>query len=267
MRLPVATQEFKDALADDDIKALERMLASGHPALCRATIYIHSLPAICQVGSKKTMELLIDYGAEATWKELHMAISCNMRNSADVVQWLIDVGVPVDGKPQRLLGNEHRQPLVSAISSLNIDAFRVLIANGANPVFRDKLEGLQPLHFLAHDWAIRNNGDPSGVWETRVRDVYVKMIDTLIERGAMIDAVDLYGWTPLVYSIKWNGKETTAYFVKLGADLFKQDHEGREPWTWARSKGARKVLKGLLKEKEIIDFETGEYVRRVDQST
>ncbi|CAG2111920.1 unnamed protein product [Medioppia subpectinata] len=82
----------------------------------------------------------------------------------------------------------------------------------------------------------------------------LKIIRTLIEAGAHVNAQDNDGKAPIVKAIECNHEDLVQFFVCVGADTEVADYEtGNTPLHWALSMGAVKAAQYLLRNAKQLD--------------
>lgn len=109
----------------------------------------------------------------------------------------------------------NRSLLINSVIRLNIDYVKILIKNGANINHQDK-NGWTALHFAAQDYK-------------------PEMANVLIESEADIEAVDIYGNTPLskaVFHSRERG-EIIKLLLKNGANKEHKNNYGVSPLSLA----------------------------------
>jgi ankyrin repeat protein len=90
----------------------------------------------------------------------------------------------------------------------------------------------------------------------------LKIIRTLIEAGANVNAQDADGKTPIVKAIECNHEELVQFFLFAGADTGLADYEnGNTPLHWALSSGSVKAAQYLLRNAKQLDVNKRNNVR------
>lgn len=151
-------------------------------------------------------------------------------------------------------------PLITAASNDDIDTVRELIAAGED-VNRGNDGGWTPLHVAVEygspelvDLMIDAGADVNARNDTHSTPLHVAIwarrrsgiSKLLIDRGAMVDAVNRSGKTPLHFAAAQNDPYNAETLLKAGADLHRQDNEGRTPGEIARKNGNAGV-NGVIK--------------------
>ena len=113
----------------------------------------------------------------------------------DIVQWLLNHGADANAQ-----GPYNYPPLISAADNGHLEEVQVLIEHSANIHIRDRFNGMTPLHAAA--------GFVSGSHRDRV-----DIMRVLLDHGAIIDAEDNKGRTPLQLALE-NGRDDIATWLK-----------------------------------------------------
>ncbi|KAJ5677123.1 uncharacterized protein N7477_002756 [Penicillium maclennaniae] len=137
--------------------------------------------------------------------------------------------------------NESMRPLDCAFQSQHIDAFQLLITQGAKVQTSDIPRLISKWEFLAAVMATdtestinvnyRKNGKP--ILHIAASGGYRDSAKILIGRGANIEAEDHKGMTALQVSVSRGQKNMVDLFLELGADFTKTDHKGNTPLHYA----------------------------------
>lgn len=131
---------------------------------------------------------------------LHFAASLN---HLGIVEMLIDHGATVDATTS--LGYT---PMHAAASSGNWKVVEILLRHGARINVAAAEKGLTPLH-MASEHGREYTGTQLGRMET---------VETLINNGAKVDALDKSGLTPLHRAVGSGSVETATVLLDNGAD-------------------------------------------------
>jgi ankyrin repeat protein len=120
-----------------------------------------------------------------------------------------------------------RTPLIHAILAEDADVaiVQLLIDRGANANVHDTGEKWTPLHFAA-------------------RDQNAPIVRSLLEAGAAVDALDVFGNTPLWRSVMNSTEDLSAIRALLehGADPGRENSRGISPTDLARETGRTDIL-------------------------
>ncbi len=184
---------------------------SGYTALMVATTYFGSAPAV---------QMLLDHGAEAnpgTGATFHAspvflaAMSGDRENVAMLLSRHANVSQKMD-----IIGMFPTTPLLGAVTFGDPEVLRALLNGRANIQERD------PDGMTALDWAVVAH--------------QTKAVKALIAAGADVNAVDHFGYTPLMYAatIDYGDSSTVTELLKAGADPNLRDKKGETALAHAR---------------------------------
>jgi len=159
------------------------------------------------------------------------------RKHARVVKVLLAHGAEVNAKSDAYVGDAPgmlRTPLMLAAMSGDLRTVLLLLRAGADPTATER-DGYTALHWAAFYAA------PSPV------------LEALLDRGAKIDPVDVYGRTPLILAA-WQGALAAAEtLVARGAQMNLRDHESFSAWMWAVKWGHSAVAQLLAECGAVIE--------------
>ena len=159
-----------------------------------------------------------------------------------------------DGADVNSVGKEYASPLAWAIARQQKEAYKRLLAHGADPSVRYR-EHPSIVHLVAgadkdSDWlrlVLEHGGDPNSPGfpvppggdhldaimkeKTPIFDAIEsrrkESLDLLIKAGADIDHADATGETPLIYAASLNWFDSVYYLLEAGADYRKKQY-GRD---------------------------------------
>ncbi|ORX65884.1 ankyrin [Anaeromyces robustus] len=162
--------------------------------------------------------MLIRYGVDVNAQDYHgrTALSFAIQSeSTDLVEFLLETGQVDMNLPDEFC----QTPLMQVCKGKNQEILKLLIAYGANPNIQDN-NGKTSLIYLCgnkryyRDSAIAeyvlenganplikdNNGKSPLIWASQCKKI--KMVETLIKKGAKINDQDNSGYTALYYANK-----------------------------------------------------------------
>jgi len=203
------------------------------------------------------VRLLIEKGVDVTVRspagaDAITAASGIPRSTASL-RALLDAGgaaEPPDGVRVR------RSPIVLAAMTGDVDNVRLLLSRGAEASAEAAAEAVTFGHADVLAALIAAGADVSGVESTGVSLLHwatitnrTAVIPVLLAAGVPLEAVDGFGFTPLMYAATLDQGETGALEVllKAGADRSVKNEEGRTPLQQAERLGHAQhanVLKG-----------------------
>ena len=190
------------------------------------------LIAAAAAGNTDVARYLVKKGADASVKDntgktpILYAISTN---NPELIAALSSNNEAAVNLPDKT-GNT---PLIYAAQKGYLKQTKTLLANGANPDYRNLSSGLSALSSAAAE----GNTD---------------IIRALVQNGkANINLPDLNGRTPLMYAIEQNQPEAVRTLISLKANLNAQDNDGATALMRAAAKGDSNTVALLLKQKTI----------------
>jgi ankyrin repeat protein len=117
----------------------------------------------------------------------------------DIVQWLLNHGADANAQ-----GPHNYPPLIAAAYHGHLEEVQVLIEHSADIHIRDRFSGMAPLHAAA--------GSVFGTHRDRV-----DIMQVLLDHGAIIDAEDNNGRTPLQLALEEGGDDVATWLKEHGA--------------------------------------------------
>lgn len=85
------------------------------------------------------------------------------------------------------------------------------------------------------------------------------VIKLLLENGAEIDGKDYHGRTPLLWAAGRDKEAVVKLLLEKGADIDSKDNQGRMPLLWAAAGGHEAIIKLLLEKGADIDMKNTEW--------
>ena len=160
-------------------------------------------------------EVLVRHGAKIeNHLPLHRAAE---RNRADVAQFLIEQGAPVNAR-----GYDKRTPLFSACTNGNLFLAKLLIAKGAD-IHAKNRDGETPVWMTTGDYL---RGD---IFET----TQVEVMRLLVKQGASLQGTNKRNET-LLHQAAANGYlEVSRFLLDSGLDVNAQNEDNKTPLHWA----------------------------------
>ena len=214
------------AIFDDKIEIL-KLLISIDKSILKPPENQFLLHRACKTRQVEAAKILIANGCDVNQADtagdtpLHYSADCfsdcvydREGRLAEIVKQLIEAGADVNRKNK--IGET---PLHIAVWKGRIDMIDILTSNKTDINSREKY-GKTPLHFLA--------------LTSYINPIYPEELETsianlLCKNGAIIDAKDSGGETPL-HIASWNGKTRIVEFlINNGADVNARDCLGRAP--------------------------------------
>jgi ankyrin repeat protein len=175
-------------------------------------------------GHANTVEYFVTHNAEINRADnkgctsVHYAVDKNN----DILVTLITYGAD----PNKVTKN-NLAPLHVAALSQDTEAFKYLVANGANVNIAFSNNGYTPLHFAA----LKGN---------------IQAIDKLVIHGATIDAANNDNKTPLHFAAQHEHTDTVKLLLLYKAKIDVRDNDGRIPLHYAAMQGNTEVISELI---------------------
>jgi ankyrin repeat protein len=189
------------------------LLARGADTRARAPSGSDALAiAAAYRGTKESLQLLLNAGAEVqppagTHSRQSPLLLASMIGDLDNVKLLLAHGAD----PNKAPNTQANTPLAAAVTFGYADVCQTLITAGATATLKEAT-GINLLH-----WAAITNRPA--------------LIPLLVEAGASVNAVDDFGYTPLMYAatIDFGDAQTVKALLRSGADPNKRNDDGRSP--------------------------------------
>lgn len=232
-----------NAVLEDNTALINDLLEQG--AKPDAAIRPFSRTALHQAAHTNRvscLSMLLRHGASMTAEDtkgdtpLHLAA---WAGNVEALSTFLAHGVEIDW----LSGRDGYSPLWCAVTAYHIDAARLLLKHGARVSLRSASgNGLLPLHQAAV------TGQSA-------------MCELLVERGALVDAVDDDGNTALHYAATSGSVPTVKVLLCSGAAVNMKQGQGLTAAHWAAHKGHTEVLRLLLTHGALVNARGVENVR------
>lgn len=184
---------------------------SGYTALMVATTYY---------GTSQAVKLLLEHGAEArpgkgVMFEASPLFLAVMAGDRENVALLLAKGADPNRRME-IIGVFPTSPLFEAAFLGDVAIAQALLRGGGSVKEKD-LDGMTALH-----WAVVSHRSD--------------LVKALLAAGAEVNAVDRYGYTPLLYAatIDFGDCETATMLLQAGADPGIQTKDGKTPLAQAR---------------------------------
>lgn len=192
-------------------------------------------PVHAAVGSNATEALraLLALGSSADAADiagnapLHIAVASG---SIECMKILILAGASVDTRNKFL-----EAPLHKAVQGKSALAVTTLLNHGAKTETRDT-GGLTPLAVAV----LQSAREPAAVRDAAtIKDLATstELAMLLMKAGAVVDARDAVGKTPLLHAVEGGAQDLTRLFVTAGADIHAKDKDSATPFSKSLGKG------------------------------
>ena len=216
-----------------NMEIIKMLVDDGKALVNEASSYgITPIIAAAAAGQEEAVAYLVNHGADVTAKDdlgktaLIYAITIDNPN-------LIANLIQLDNKAVNLPDNSGNTPLIYAAQNGLNDNVKILLANGANPDYRNPATGLSALSAAAAE----------GQSNT---------IRLLVRTGkADVNIADLSGRTPIFYAVEQNQEDALRTLLSLGANVNAQDHNGVTALMRASAKNRQDCVNILLKQKGV----------------
>ncbi len=190
------------------------------------------LIAAAAAGNVEAASYLIAHGADASakddWGKTALIYAANAENPK-----LLASVIKLDNKAVNLPDNSGNTALIYAAQKGFANHAKILLANGANPDYRNPATGLSALSAAAAEG-------------------HSSVIRLLAHTGkADINISDLSGRTPIFYAVEQNQVDALRALVSLGANTNAQDNNGVTALMRAAAKNRQDCVDNLLRQKGI----------------
>ncbi|MCA7010493.1 ankyrin repeat domain-containing protein [Wolbachia endosymbiont of Tribolium confusum] len=224
----------------------------------------------------------VDAADNNGWTPLHYAAS---KDCLEVAKFLIEKGADINA--ENMYG---KKPIQRAAENNSKNIVELLLSKGVSVNDADK-NGWTPLHwaswgghldlvkyFIDKGANINTKGKDSKIsldvaTDQKHNDVVgylkkaqlgeqlltvvqvgnLKEVKDLVSQGAILNAQDRYGWTPLYFAVSSNRLDIVRYLIENGANINAKDKEGKTPLHWASSNGKLDIAKYLIGKGANID--------------
>ena len=152
-------------------------------------------------------------------------------------------------------GENGRTILMQAAKSSSFSMVKNLIENGVDVNRRDGLLKTALHYACGNDGAFVDVPDmPRKDWKKhyRANNCY-HVVKTLVEAGADVNAHNVCGETPLLYSLETGKKDIALYLIKNGSDVNLKYDNGSSPLGIAAANGYVDIAEKLLEKGAVLD--------------
>ncbi len=208
-------------MAATDAEKVKLLINRGADVRAKAkTGFTALMIASAYLGNSESVRLLLEHGAEVNpGKEVLFNASplfyASMTGDRETLALLLSRGADPN-RSMTVLGAFPTPPLIAAVSIDNVATVKALLAGGADVRQKDP-DSMTALHWavVAHHPGVAN---------------------ALMEAGADVNALDRFGYTPLLYAatIDFGDAETATALLRAGADQSIKDKNGETAYAHAR---------------------------------
>lgn len=199
--------------------------------------------------------LLLSRGADARARSQSridaLTIAASHLGTSASIAALLDAGAGVEPSEDVRV---RRTPLAAAALAGDLPNVQLLLRRGAKPSSQAVSEALTFGHTDVVRALVDAGADVTGVDSTGINLVHwatitnrAPMIPILVKAGVPINAIDDFGYTPLMYAatVDEGGVETLQALLAAGAKATLKNDEGRTPIQQARHLGHTEIVRAL----------------------
>jgi ankyrin repeat protein/L-ascorbate metabolism protein UlaG (beta-lactamase superfamily) len=267
---PLVAAEIHDAVTQQNVAAVERMLARD-PSLAVAPDGMNNTPMhlAAQIGSVEILRLLLDAGAPVDVGDADNSTALDVAAQSgqlDAVKLLVESGADA-----RHSDNNGMTPLHFASYEGHDDVALYLLEHGADPaavtsrgsvaLHGAALRGSTPTVAVLLEHGVpanaRNEGGFTPLLSGTAGQADVELVRLLVEHGAWVDDRDREGTTAL-HNAAWRGNlDVVRYLIEQGASVNAlMNGGGNTPLHNAASTGNIEVVRALLDAGTQVDCRT-----------
>ncbi len=199
--------------------------------------------------------LLLSRGADPTTRSQSrvdaLTIALLHPGTADVVTMLLDAGAAVE-PPEDM--RVRRTPLAAAALAGDLPNVQLLLHRGAKPSLDAVSDALTFGHTDVVRTLVEAGADVTGVDSTGINLLHwaaitnrASMIPILAKAGVPINAIDDFGYTPLMYAatVDEGDTDTLRALIAAGANPTLKNDDGRTPMQQAKKLGHIEIVRAL----------------------
>jgi ankyrin repeat protein len=237
--------DLNSAICDGDLEEARRLLDAGVDPNALSASGFPMLRAAILFGHQDIADLLRERGAAYGLMEASLAGDTD--TLASLLDASGDTGTRVDVNAPDMVG-EHAIQL--AVSKGHTEAVRLLLAHGARPAVRNKVQhtplstacvsGYPEIAYL-----LVQAGAPVGIVEAAYLGD-VGLLKRLLAEGEHIETQNAAGATPLMAASACGHVECVRYLLEQGADPNAENGNGQRPLTWAVARGRVRIIHLLI---------------------